>query len=102
MAGDIVSIESDQQPGEPLIQLVMQNGRRLAASPTLAEVRARAARDLDRLPDALRRLEPGSPYPVRVTDALARLASEVDHRLAAHEKCKQDQGIGGQGAELLI
>ena len=84
MAGDIVSIESDEQPGEPLIQLVMQNGQRLAASPTLAEVRARAARDLDRLPDALRRLEPGSQYPVQVADALIRLASEVDRRLAAH------------------
>jgi nicotinate phosphoribosyltransferase len=86
MAGDIVSIESDEQPGEPLIQLVMQNGRRFAASPTLTEVRARTARDLDRLPDALRRLEPGSQYPVQVADALVRLASEVDHRLAAHEK----------------
>jgi len=87
MAGDIVSIESDEWPGEPLIQLVMQNGRRLAASPTLAEVRARAARDLDRLPNALRRLEPGSQYPVQVADALVRLASEVDRRLAANGKC---------------
>src|SRR3974390_1801507 len=85
MAGDIVSIESDEQLGEPRIQLVMQNGRRLAASPTLAEVRARAARDLDQLPNALRRQELGSQYPVRGTDALVRLASEVDRRLAAHE-----------------
>src|SRR3974390_3031235 len=69
MAGDIVSIESDEQPGEPLIQLAMQNGRRIAASPTLAEVRARAARDLDRLPNALRRLEPGSHYSVEVAGA---------------------------------
>src|SRR3974377_180626 len=87
MAGDVVSIESDEQPGERLIQLVMQNGRRLAASPTLVEVRARAARDLDRLPNALRRLEPGSQYPVQVADALVRLASEVDRRLAANGKC---------------
>ena len=73
----------------------MQNGRRIAASPTLAEVRARAARDLDRLPNALRRLEPGSHYPVEVADALVQLACEVDRRLAAHEKCKHDQGIRG-------
>src|SRR3974390_2182552 len=74
IAGDIVSIESDEWPGEPLIQLVMQGGRRVAARPTLSEVRTRAARDLDRLPNALHRLQPGSAYPVEVTGALTELA----------------------------
>jgi nicotinate phosphoribosyltransferase len=82
MAGDIVSLESDEQPGEPLIQLVMQNGRRIDASPALAEVRMRAARDLDRLPNALHRLDPDAQYPVQIAEALVRLASEVDRRLA--------------------
>ena len=41
----------------PLIQPVMRDGRRLALSPTLAEIRARAAADLARLPEPLRRLE---------------------------------------------
>ena len=35
MAGDILSLESDEQAGEPLIQLVMQDGRGVAPSPTL-------------------------------------------------------------------
>jgi nicotinate phosphoribosyltransferase len=52
----------------------------------LAEARARAARDLERLPEPLRRLEPGAPYPVQVTDALKQLASEVDLRLAKQER----------------
>jgi nicotinate phosphoribosyltransferase len=86
MAGDVLSLESDQQDGEPLIQLVMRGGRRIAPSPTLAESRARAARDLARLPEPLRRLEPGTPYPVEVAPALVRLASEVDSRLAPREK----------------
>ena len=85
MVGDILSIESDDQSGEPLIQLVMRDGRRVALSPTLAEIRTRAARNLARLPEPLRRLDPQASYPVQVADALARLASEVDSRLAQRE-----------------
>lgn len=86
MSGDILSIEDDAQSGEPLLQLVMKDGRRVAPSPTLTESRARAARDLERLPVPLRRLEPGAAYPVLVADALKRLAAAVDRRLAQHER----------------
>ncbi|HEX5997968.1 MAG TPA: nicotinate phosphoribosyltransferase [Hyphomicrobiaceae bacterium] len=82
IARDVLSVEGDSQTGEPLIQPVMQNRRRLAPKPTLAEIRARAARDLDRLPEPLRRLEPGASCPVEVADALVRLADDVDRRLA--------------------
>ena len=63
----------------------MKNGRRLQPQPTLAEIRARAARDLERLPEPLRRLERSASYPVQVTDRLVRLAAEVDQRLAQQE-----------------
>jgi nicotinate phosphoribosyltransferase len=86
MSGDILSIDGDKQPGEPLLQLVMADGRRVAPSPTLAEVRAHAARDLERLPVALRQLGPGAPYPVVVATALEHLAAAVDRRLALHER----------------
>ena len=79
------STEQDHQPGEPLIQAVMKNGRRLQPQPTLAEIRARAARDLERLPEPLRRLERSASYPVQVTDRLVQLAAEVDQRLAQQE-----------------
>ena len=82
IARDILSIERDDQTGEPLIHPVMKGGRRIAPRPTLAEIRARAARDLERLPEPLRRLEPGASCPVKVADALVRLADEVDRRLA--------------------
>jgi len=85
ISGDLLSLEGDPQDGEPLIQLIMQGGRRVAPSPPLAEIRARAARDLDRLPEPLRRLEPGASCPVEVADALERLANEVDKRLDQHE-----------------
>jgi nicotinate phosphoribosyltransferase len=82
MAGDILSLENDDQAGEPLIELVMQGGKRLKPAPTLGEIRARAARDLERLPEPLRRLEPGASYPVEVSGGLTRLAAEVDGRVA--------------------
>ena len=44
MAGDILSLEDDGQIGEPLLQVVMRDGRRIAPSPTLAEIRARRGR----------------------------------------------------------
>src|SRR4029450_7182049 len=37
MAGDILSIESDEQSGEPLIQAVMRGGRAGAPAPYTAE-----------------------------------------------------------------
>jgi nicotinate phosphoribosyltransferase len=81
MAQDIVSLESDEQAGEPLLQLVMQGGRRTGPQPSLEESRARAARDLERLPEPLQRLQPGATYPVEMADALVGLAAEVDNRL---------------------
>jgi nicotinate phosphoribosyltransferase len=88
IAGDTLSLDGDRQLGEPLIQLVMQGGRRTAPSPSLADIRARAARELERLPEPLRKLEPGASCPVEVADALARLASEVDRRLEQHERAQ--------------
>jgi nicotinate phosphoribosyltransferase len=86
MREDILSEEDDPQPGEPLVQAVMRNGRRLRASASMAEIRARAAHDLERLPEPLRRLDPAASYPVRVAEALKQLARDVDSRVATHER----------------
>ena len=50
---------------------------------TLEEARARARAELALLPEALRRLEPAEPYAVRVSDALRKLADEVDRTQTA-------------------
>ncbi|MES2340313.1 MAG: nicotinate phosphoribosyltransferase [Pseudomonadota bacterium] len=81
MAGDLLTTHEDRQPGEPLILPVLRAGQRVETPPTLAEIRLRAARELDRLPDPLRRLEPFA-YPVAVGEALTQLTAEVDRRLA--------------------
>ncbi len=81
MCEDVLTLETDPQEGEPLLTPVMRGGRRIGPLPSLAEARARAAADLARLPEALRSLEPGPPYPVRVAPALRALVREVDERM---------------------
>jgi nicotinate phosphoribosyltransferase len=88
MAGDTLSVEDDKQPGEPLIELVMQGGKRVGPAPTLAQIRERAAWDLGRLPEPLRSLEADASYPVEVSETLTRLAAEVDGRMAHQQKAK--------------
>jgi nicotinate phosphoribosyltransferase len=86
MCRDVLSLENDAVSGEALIQPVMRAGRRLAPAPPLAASRARAERDLARLPEPLRRLESGATYRVDVSDALRGLATEVDSRIALQKK----------------
>jgi len=81
MAGDVLTLEDDPQHGEPLLQPVMQGGRRVGLPPTLADARTRVARELERLPVALKTLVPGQRYRVDVAPALVELAAAVDRRL---------------------
>jgi nicotinate phosphoribosyltransferase len=78
MRGDILSLETDRQEGEPLIVPVMAGGQRIGPPPTLTQIRERAAKDLARLPEPMRRLAPGADYPVQVAEALKALAMEAD------------------------
>jgi nicotinate phosphoribosyltransferase len=77
MQGDVVSLASDKQSGETIIQQVMHGGRRLAAAPTLAQIRERAQYELARLPEPLRRLE-AFDYTVTISEKLKTLAAETD------------------------
>ncbi len=77
MRGDILSLESDAQPGEPLVVPIMHGGKLIAPLPTLAQSRERAARDLKRLAGPLARLESGFEYTVQVAEPLRALAANM-------------------------
>jgi len=81
IAEDILGLAGDAHPGEPLLALVMRAGARVHPAPSLVDIRRHAANEIARLPDALRSLEPGGAYPVRITDTLKRLAAETDRRV---------------------
>ncbi len=80
IAGDLLSLETHEKAGVPLIHSVMKDGRRLSPSPALGEIRTHAKRELERLPEALQRLTPGATVTVDVADDLAALAAEADTR----------------------
>jgi nicotinate phosphoribosyltransferase len=83
MQGDVLTVEGDVQPGEPLVREVMRGGKLSAALPTLEEARVHAAHELAALPASVRDLaEPGS-YRVQVAPALRRLAEQVDARIGS-------------------
>jgi nicotinate phosphoribosyltransferase len=82
MTGDTISLETDSQPGEPLLVPVMRNGRRILPQPTLEEARSHAARNLRQLPETLAMLEDDRRYPVEISPALHQLADAVDRGLA--------------------
>jgi nicotinate phosphoribosyltransferase len=86
MTGDVLSTEDDVHDGEPLIHPVMQGGRRLGPPAKLTKIREHAARELERLPEPFRRLDPVASYPVRVAEPLVQLAAEVDRRVDQHER----------------
>jgi nicotinate phosphoribosyltransferase len=78
MLDDVVTLEDDIREGQPLIQAVMRDGRRLNPSPTLAEIRAYAAQQLAALPPALCALGDEPLHPVLISEALHRLADDLD------------------------
>ena len=69
---DVIGRHDEQIEGEPLIQAMMKNGRRLPAGRMeLTEAREHARRELDRLPEAVKSLRPSpEPYPVHFSPRL--------------------------------
>ena len=81
MTGDLLTVEGDEQPGVPLVEPVMQGGRRLSEPITLKEIAAHAAGQLAALPTHLRGLKSDTTYPVTISDALLRLREGVEEVL---------------------
>lgn len=86
MTGDTISLEDDAQAGEPLLHPVMRSGGRTGPAPTLEDIRDRAAKELARLPEPLRSLEPKAEYRVEVGKALLELAASFDRHLQQDRK----------------
>jgi nicotinate phosphoribosyltransferase len=93
MREDVVSVADDHQDGTPLLQPVMRAGRRVGPVVALVEGRARAAAELARLPAALRRLEPGASYPVRIAPRLRALAAALDEAEKERPAASAERGM---------
>jgi nicotinate phosphoribosyltransferase len=73
-AYDVLAGHAERAPGRPLLQPVMAGGVRLPGGRVaLDDARAHARAERERLPEALRALEPvDTPYRVEISEALAQ------------------------------
>jgi len=81
MLQDVITVDGDPHPGEPLLQPVMKNGTRLDPPENLKTIRQRAASQLAKLPHSLRSLTKETDYPVETSPALQELTRVVDAEL---------------------
>ncbi len=81
VAEDMVTLLEESREGAPLLQPVMRQGRRIAEAAPLAAIRQTAAKELARLPTALRQIEEGKSVPVVISDQLEALARSVDREM---------------------
>jgi len=80
---DVLAPVDHEHDGEPLLQHVMRDGHRIGPQAPLKSARDHARRQIQSLPDALRRLNhPNTPYPVEITQALQH---ELDELRQSHE-----------------
>lgn len=75
---DILTTAEDSKQGEPLIEPVMKAGKRSKPSPSLDQIRERAASQLALLPQPLREITSAHDYEVCVSEPLKELAARVD------------------------
>ena len=87
-AEDIIALRHEPAlpDAAPLLQGVMRAGRMLPPVPDLATARQRYTTDRAHLAESYRRLEGGTVYPVRVSEALATLQHEVE--TALRQQCQ--------------
>jgi nicotinate phosphoribosyltransferase len=79
---DVLARADEQHPGRPLLEKVMEGGRRLPAGEIdLEEARKRAAFEIPRLPERIRALEPAvPPYAVRISEELQAATERARER----------------------
>ncbi len=68
--------------GEPLLEVVMEGGRRVRQSESLGEIRSRFAREFEKLPEKYRAIRAVEKYPVRICESLL----ELDRKTAFEKK----------------
>jgi nicotinate phosphoribosyltransferase len=76
----IARADEDYPDATPLLKPAMKGGRLLASPLPLAQIRARALANLQRLPDCHKALRGAPTYPVEKSPALERLLEEVRAR----------------------
>ena len=88
-----------EENGEPLVRLVMKGGRRVAPAPSLEDIRRHSKRELERLPEPLRRLQPDAVYPVDVAAFFASSPTKSTAAFSPRRKNKPRTGAQGSAVD---
>jgi nicotinate phosphoribosyltransferase len=85
---DVIARAGERAAGRPLLECVMRDGKRLdSARRTLQESRDHARAEIDRLPAALRAIEPPHrAYPIEVSPALAQYQRELQLAIGQRQR----------------
>ena len=82
LSRDVIAAQDETLPqGEPLLETVMVDGRRLAPDPSLNEIRQRLVADLQSLPPDCRNIVNPAEYPVSISDKLQQLNQRVSAQI---------------------
>jgi nicotinate phosphoribosyltransferase len=77
VARDVVARSGECGRGEALLRPIVLGGRIVEPLPTIEQARARAAQMIAKLPEHLRQLEPGEPWPVIESRELRELIGQT-------------------------
>ncbi len=83
---DVVALESEDNDAEPLLKVVMRDGRRVLPKTPSIELRARSAEQVAALPESARRLKRPELYPVTISSELQRMLDDVRRRFARNDQ----------------
>jgi nicotinate phosphoribosyltransferase len=78
-------LDSGKREGEPLMELVMEAGKRTRLPEPLQKIRASFANEWQRLPERLKAIHPSQDYHVEICESLRELDSET----ARIKKCEE-------------
>jgi nicotinate phosphoribosyltransferase len=74
---DVIALEGEACDGRPLLEPVIEHGRRVGAAAPIATLRSRALSSISELPPSLRQLDPAGPYEASVSPGLTELQSSL-------------------------
>jgi nicotinate phosphoribosyltransferase len=86
LSRDIVTLDQDHLYGEPLLETVMRDGRRVRPPPSLESLRQDAAVNLARLPPTLRSPVEHGIYDVQIAPSVRALAAKLDKPGVLHHR----------------
>ena len=74
---DLLQLEDEGGVGLPLLEPVVEGGRRIRGSRSLREIREYSRGCVAKLPDECRRIVAAKPYPMEISDKLQRLTEAL-------------------------